>query len=767
MIRRLPAAVACCLLLTPLAAAAQVIPGWNARQFTIERLDEDRLRLAREVDIEGDPSGPNAGQRIFADEVQWNLRTGEFIAVGNVVVSSPTARISAERVVFNTRAGTGVFESASGIVSIAERITAEERSMFGTLEPDMYFYGETIEKLGENRYRIRNGAFTTCVQPTPRWEVVTTSATINVGDYAILRNAVMRVKDVPVFYLPVLYYPIQDDDRATGFLLPSYGSQTYQGQSLSNAFFWAINRSQDVTLFHDWYFSTGQGAGSEYRYVAGPGSEGQLRAYWLNEREAERNFGGGAITTPARRAYEIRGSLAQQLPGGLRARGRVDYFSDIATQQLYNYNVFQATNRQREVNGSVSGTWGGLSVTGNFQRRELFFNDTDSVVSGQAPGVMANLSSRRIAGLPVYVSLTSEAGRLLLMERRGPASAPVELDRSLGRVDILPSVRAPLTNWPFLTVTAQLSYRMTYFTQSLNENNEQVAEPLARRYADMRADVIGPVFSRVFNPNNAFADRLKHIIEPNFSVSRLTAIENQDRVTTAVNSSDAVVGAATRLNYGLTNRFLVRKAPAGTTPGSQPQGGAPREFLTVGVTQSYYTDERINLIDQQFQSSLGPRPPSRFSPVAVSVRAQPTDVSNATLRLEYDPREFFLQGLSASGGVNYPRTQASIGWSRQRIAADRHNNAMNGSTTLKFRDGRIGGTYSFDWNIATGTLIQQRWIGYLNAQCCGLAVEYQEYNYGTAAPGFPPRNRRFNLSFSLAGIGTFSNFFGSFGGSRF
>ena len=39
-----------------------------------------------------------------------------------------------------------------------------------------------------------------------------------------LRNAVIRVKDVPIFYLPVLYYPIQSDDRATGFLLPTYGS---------------------------------------------------------------------------------------------------------------------------------------------------------------------------------------------------------------------------------------------------------------------------------------------------------------------------------------------------------------------------------------------------------------------------------------------------------------------------------------------------------------------------------------------------------------
>ena len=92
--------------------------------------------------------------------------------------------------------------------------------------------GETIEKIDVDKYRITNGWFTTCVQPTPRWEIVTGTATVNLEDYAILKNAVMRVKDVPIFYLPVLYYPIQSDDRATGFLLPTYGSSVLPGTIL-------------------------------------------------------------------------------------------------------------------------------------------------------------------------------------------------------------------------------------------------------------------------------------------------------------------------------------------------------------------------------------------------------------------------------------------------------------------------------------------------------------------------------------------------------
>ena len=83
------------------------------------------------------------------------------------------------------------------------------------------------------------------------------------------------MKGVPVFYLPVMYYPINKEDRATGFLIPIYGIVDDQGQTLSNAFFWAINRSQDATFYHDWYSKTGQGFGGEYRYVAGARVGGQ------------------------------------------------------------------------------------------------------------------------------------------------------------------------------------------------------------------------------------------------------------------------------------------------------------------------------------------------------------------------------------------------------------------------------------------------------------------------------------------------------------
>jgi lipopolysaccharide assembly outer membrane protein LptD (OstA) len=757
---RWPLSIVCPLLLfVPLArpALAQVVPGWDSKQFRIEQLDSDRIRLTGQVEIEGE--GPNAGQKFFADDLEWNLSSGEFSASGNVVVSTPTSRIAAERAVFNTKTRLGTFHTASGIASLGER-GQEDRTMFGSLEPEVYFYGEMIEKIGDDKYRITRGGFTTCVQPTPRWEVVSNSATINLGDYAILRNAVMRVKDVPVFYLPVLYYPIQDDDRATGFLLPTYGNSTYRGASISNAFFWAINRSQDATLFHDWFTTRGQGMGSEYRYALAPGSEGMARAYWLNQKASTVD----GVASPSVRSYQIESGVVQRLPGRLSARARIDYFSDITSQQLYNNNIYEQSRSQRTIDGSVSGAWSGWNVTGNYRRIEQFYTPTDSLLNGNAPSLTANLSSRRLGGLPVYFALNTESARVLYVERREAAAGIDENDFTLNRVDFNPSLRAPLTSLPFLTLTGTLAYRYTYYSERWIADRVQVPDPISRQYADLRAELVGPVLSRVFTPNNAFADRLKHLVEPSVSVQRTTSIDNFDQIPNLGGYYDTIFGGVTRVSYGVTNRFLVRKAGSA---GAAPAASAPREFLNVGVSQTYYSDERASRFDQQYQSSsFGTRPPSNFSPVALTVRASPTAISTANLRLEYDYQNAGIQSLGAQGGLNHPRAQVTAGWSRTS-QLNFSSNVLDASTTLRFSEGRTGGAYSVNWDIERGHIVQQRWIGFYNAQCCGLTVEYQEFNFSSDPRFGVPKDRRFNIGFTLAGIGTFSNFFGTFGGPRY
>ena len=52
-------------------------------------------------------------------------------------------------------------------------------------------------------------------------------------------------------------------------------------------------------------------------------------------------------------------------------------------------------------------------------------------------------------------------------------------------------------------------------------------------------------------------------------------------------------------------------------------------------------------------------------------------------------------------------------------------------TAADFRilQSRFGGSVSFNYDIARSTLLNQRYVGFYNAQCCGVQFEYQSFNY--------------------------------------
>ena len=141
------------------------------------------------------------GARLFADVVDIYLDQSQLVATGNVAFTTAEGRIGAERVEFNFRDGTATFTQAAGIMSVGE---FADRAAFGGQDPDVYFWGDRIEKVGPKNYRITDGGFTACVQPTPRWEVSSKTITLNLDDYAVARGTVLRVKGVPRDFRPVV-----------------------------------------------------------------------------------------------------------------------------------------------------------------------------------------------------------------------------------------------------------------------------------------------------------------------------------------------------------------------------------------------------------------------------------------------------------------------------------------------------------------------------------------------------------------------------------
>jgi LPS-assembly protein len=695
---------------------------------------------------------PGGQGKFFADQIELFGDKDLLVASGNVVFANAEGRLAAERAEFDLKKKTGTFYTASGTMPLG---TAADPQQFGNQAADVYFWGEIIERLGDQKYKVTHGGFTTCVQPTPRWELFTGSVVLNLNDYAVAKNTVLRVKGVPVIYMPWVYYPIQDDDRATGFLLPTYGTSTLRGQAISNAFFWAIGRSQDATFFHDWFTRAGQGFGTEYRYVAAAQSFGNIKVYRIDQNEHEYTDNGVTSTLPATKSLELAGNMNHLVSRNIRARARLEYFSDVTTQQLYYQDLYKATRNNRLIEGGLTAAFGPTSTSLLYQRSE-YFNDADSsTLYGSTPRVTTTVAPQRIFGSPVYASLNTEYSYL---PSRSISDGVVTSDNSHGRFDMTPTLRAPLSRLTFLSVNTSVNYRATYYSRSAGPTGGTVSDPYFRQYSSMHTDIVGPVFTRIWDrPTSVFAERLKHVIEPAFSVDMTSRIADFAKTPVVSDVSEFVVGSAGQLTYGLTNRFFAK----GKTVGDKR--GQTREFITVGIQQTAYTNPQSAQYDSAYQSAFGYPFPRDRSPVALTGRVSPTSLLDGNLRAEYDTYGLGLQLLSAGGGINSRRASFNANYSWRDL---NDSNFMSASTTMRWLDGRANGTYSLSWDIGRSYVVSQSIVGSYLAQCCGLQLEFQKFNYPESS-GIPiASDTRFNFGFVLAGLGTFSNFFGAFGGQR-
>jgi LPS-assembly protein len=708
--------------------------------------------------------------KLYADDVWVYVDQDRAVATGNVVFRQGTSQISADRADFNTKTRLGTFYNASGFATVQP---PRQTPRPGTIalppiagqDTTVLFFGETVEKIGPRKYKIVKGGFTTCVQPTPRWDFHAGSIVLNLDHYTLLKQVVMNVKGVPLFYLPVLYYPTKREDRATGFLLPTYGTSTLRGQSLHNAFFWAINRSQDATILHDWFSKTGQGVGTEYRYNFGAGAEGNLNGYALNEHGATDASG---VAPAAKRSYNLVGSMTQPLPGRLRASARVDYFSSIATNQTFNTNLNDASRSQRVFGGNVVGVRGSYSLNGTFDHREYFYSRTSSAVSGSWPRLTIARNEQPLGKTPLYVSAGGEYVHILSDRRDGT----VESDLGLTRMDFSPRVRFPFKKWQWFTVNTSATWRDTYYSRSYQIDPVTrtavgvLDDNLNRRYFSVDSQITGPVFNRVWDtPDNGYAEKFKHSIEPFINLARTSPINEFDRII-KLEGIDQIVGGDTQFGYGIINRFYAKRRSA---VAGQP--GQAREILSVEVNQRYHSQRAASSFDPGYAVSNNGPADSNFSPMALRVRAQPTTDFNATMGAEFDSRTRELRSINASGTYAWnTQVQSSASWSKFSVpttvgsALTVAANSFNTSSTVRTRDNKYGSIYSLNYDVLNKTLINQRISGFYNAQCCGLAFEFQKVNFGTSGISSIAVDRRFFMSFTLAGLGNFSPFNGALGG---
>lgn len=684
----------------------------------------------------------------------------KLVARGDVVFQQVGTRITADYAEFNLKTKLGFFQKASGTLQLTDREI--DKSLFSNQEPEAIFVADRIEKTGQQSYKLTNAIFSACVQPTRRWEVTASSLSFTVDKYAIMRNAVMRVKDVPMLYLPFFYYPIQEDGRATGFLMPSYGQSSFRGFTLSNAFFWAMARNMDATVYHDWFTSSGQGYGADYRFVGGANSQGDARFYVIKEKATFADD--GTLITPGRNSYELRGNITQSLPGRVRVQAQADYFTDVTTQQLYQVDLASFSRRSRYLRAEATANYGRLRLWVQGERNDVLYGSSSIASLRHQPRTNVSLAQSPLFGTKISFSASVDTTNAVRYEDVSNAASRLNVFRS----DASATLRAPVALGSALRFDSSVTVRRTDWDISRDaETGELVDVPLTRRMVETRFRMSGPVFTRVYNtPNNGYAERFKHIIEPFVSVQRTSSFERFKQVV-QLDGVDTILGGVTSVTYGLRNSVIARVRGTDGGPPEYP------EVLGLEVTQTYYSDKLAAQYDQQYQTSFSnlysySPPPGNLSPVRLTMTFTPSQELGGRFGLEYDTQFKAVRSYNASFNTARNLFDMNATWSKRQVIPGLigFDNPLSADhfVTAAVRIRRPGGGgsfgYSTTYDVLRERMLQQRFTGFFNAQCCGVSIDYAVTNLSHLGLR---NDKRFSISLSLAGIGSFTNPLGVFG----
>ena len=141
------------------------------------------------------------------------------------------------------------------------------KGVFGIAENDPRIEG--VSSSGDNTYTLINkGIFTSCKKNDncPPWSIkATTIKHDKIKRELVYDNPVIRLYDIPVFYLPKFYHPDPSVKRKSGFLQPEINNSNVLGSSFTMPYFKVISENKDLTLTPIWFDTDTLMTSMEYR----------------------------------------------------------------------------------------------------------------------------------------------------------------------------------------------------------------------------------------------------------------------------------------------------------------------------------------------------------------------------------------------------------------------------------------------------------------------------------------------------------------------
>ncbi|MCB1898502.1 MAG: LPS-assembly protein LptD [Rhodocyclaceae bacterium] len=281
-------------------------------------------RTGVEVNAEGDASLRRSGVELKADSISYRELTDEAVAEGNVELRQGTDVMRGPAVRLKVQEQVGEFDSPSYSITRNTRVgqpgEEDSRTVAG---------GGSADKLhfeGENQYRLEGATWSTCPAPDPDWYIRAGELKLDYDrEVGVARNGSVVFKDVPIFYLPWIEFPLVGQ-RQSGLLAPTVGQSNKTGFDLTLPYYWNIAPNYDATLTPRYMSRRGVQLGGEFRYLTEK-SRGQTQLEWLPD-DAER--GGSRAAGSFRHLQDIAPGWTTSI--NLNRVSDVDYFSDLSSR---------------------------------------------------------------------------------------------------------------------------------------------------------------------------------------------------------------------------------------------------------------------------------------------------------------------------------------------------------------------------------------------------------------------------------------------------
>ncbi len=180
---------------------------------------------------------------------------------GNVTITRPPQQIDAAAMRFNALDNTmdltgGVhywdhaiyFEADKAHIELDDDTLKLDNTRYAIQDRRGTGHSDTVDAQIGVETNLHQANYTTCDPRDPFWSLSTSTLRLDhVENEGHARNLLLKVKGVPIFYSPYLNFPL-DDQRKTGFLLPSIGHSNKNGFEMRQPFYWNIVPQMDAML---------------------------------------------------------------------------------------------------------------------------------------------------------------------------------------------------------------------------------------------------------------------------------------------------------------------------------------------------------------------------------------------------------------------------------------------------------------------------------------------------------------------------------------